>query len=121
MLATKSGASLDACSKLVSLVMGIGGECGVPKNQLVGFCLAVLFLAPRLPSSRVEHAQPALYCMSRRHAVCSAKKALDPCRQSALSTARGVVASFLPCSTSAPTSGIALPMLVSLRTPTQSM
>ncbi len=43
MLATKSGASLDACSKLVSLVMGIGGECGVPKNQLVGFCLTVLF------------------------------------------------------------------------------
>jgi len=120
MLATKSGASLDACSKLVSLVMGIGGECGVPKNQLVGFRLAVLCLASRIPSSRAEHAQAALYGMSRLHAGYTAMKALDACRQSALSTAPGVVASFLLCSTSALTSGTALPMLVSSRTPMQS-
>ena len=44
MLATKSGASLDACSKLVSLVMGIGGDCGVPKNQLVSSCTPVLLV-----------------------------------------------------------------------------
>ena len=35
MLATKTGASVDACTKLVSQVMGIGGDCGVPKPQLV--------------------------------------------------------------------------------------
>ena len=38
MLATKTGASMEACSKLVSLVMGIGGDCGVPKSQLVRSC-----------------------------------------------------------------------------------
>ena len=38
MLATKTGASVDACTKLVSQVMGIGGDCGVPKPQLVSQC-----------------------------------------------------------------------------------
>ncbi len=38
MLATTSGASVDACTKLVSQVMGIGGDCGVPKPQLVRLC-----------------------------------------------------------------------------------
>lgn len=34
-VATPQGASFDTCTKLTGQVMTIGGDCGVPKSQLV--------------------------------------------------------------------------------------